>query len=190
MVWAGKDLKNHSTPCCGQGHLSLDQVGPRIIQPGLDQGWGIQNFSGQLFSAGNFTLYVCGVFRDPFPLTFFPKRRQQRSYLVCNSRQITSTRSVEEVVSWGKGSLGGGFIFSGLKFFSTEQQAQSQPFVPTFHLMLEYLASKKAFERTPAFFYNLCTDFFAWIIFNGPHICSVAFRGPKNDAICLESWNH
>lgn len=42
-----RDFKDHliPNPCCGQGHLSLGQVVPNLIQPGLElvQGWGIHN---------------------------------------------------------------------------------------------------------------------------------------------------
>lgn len=126
MVWAGRDLKDHLIPrpvvdraplcrqCCSEDHPTWP-----------DQAWGIHNFSGKLLSAWNMTLHVCGVFRHPLSLIFSPRRRQQRSYLGCKSRKIAPTRSVESIVSWGKGSLGESFIFSCLKFFSTEQQAVS-----------------------------------------------------------------
>lgn len=52
MVCFGRDLKAHlvPTPCCGQGHFSLDQVSQSPIKPGLKnfQGWCIGSFSGKL----------------------------------------------------------------------------------------------------------------------------------------------
>jgi len=53
MVWVGrvKTYKAHLVqPLCNeQGHLQLDKVAQRHIQPDLEcfQGWGIQYLSGQ-----------------------------------------------------------------------------------------------------------------------------------------------
>ncbi|KAK4808149.1 hypothetical protein QYF61_000129 [Mycteria americana] len=53
LVWVGRDLKDHRVPppCHGQGCLPLEQAAQSPIQPGLEhfQGWGIHNFSGNLF---------------------------------------------------------------------------------------------------------------------------------------------
>ncbi|NXP40728.1 RN169 ligase, partial [Leiothrix lutea] len=42
MVWVGRNLKVHPTPCPGQGDPPLSQVASSPIQPGLEhfQGWG------------------------------------------------------------------------------------------------------------------------------------------------------
>lgn len=52
MVCIGRDLKDHKTPT----HV-LDQVGQGHIQPGLEhlQGWGIHNFSWQLFPVPHYS---------------------------------------------------------------------------------------------------------------------------------------
>jgi len=51
VLWAGRDLIDHlvPTPLLGQGHLPLDQVAQRAVQPALEcvQGGGIHSSSGQ-----------------------------------------------------------------------------------------------------------------------------------------------
>lgn len=80
MAYVIRDLKKHlaPTPCSGQAHLPLNQVGQGLTQPGLEclWGWGTTEKSLAPFSASSFQELVRFPRYSPPPPkidnTFYP----------------------------------------------------------------------------------------------------------------------
>lgn len=79
MAYVIRDLKKHlaPTPCSGQAHLPLNQVGQGLTQPGLEclWGWGTTEKSLAPFSASSFQELVRFPRYSPSPKinnTFYP----------------------------------------------------------------------------------------------------------------------